>query len=108
MSPKSKAIKGKKVSSSSDLGSGVVPTPLQEECPKATPLGRLLEQEKMGLEKANFGQESRISSEPPWGSPGVYEPSRGVAFLGPGGDLQAGKRSCTPGVPAGLGNRCER
>ena len=78
----------------------VVPIPLHKECPKATPLSRLLEQGKMGLENANFGQETCISSKPLVGSPGLYEPSWGLAFLGSDGDLQAGKRSCAPGAPA--------
>ena len=82
-----------------DSASHVGPIPPMVKCPESAPLGLGLERGEVLFEKANFGQGTCISWKPFFGSPGLHEPSRGVAVLSPDKDLQVVVRSCAPGVP---------
>ena len=89
---------GQVVSYFKDSASQAASIPPLEKCPESAPLGLGLEHGKVLFEKAKFGQGTCISRKPYFGSPGPYEPSRGVAVFSPDKELRVEDRSCAPGV----------
>ena len=71
---------------------------LQDPASQAASIPPLLEHGKVLFEKSKFGQGTCISWKPYFGSPGPYEPSRGVAVLSPDKEFRVEDRSCAPGV----------